>query len=67
VAHAPHEDVSTAGFTEIERKVVRALRWWSIEEIAATRETIFPNALARLLPNIIAGRPPPHPIDLPAA
>ena len=67
VAHAPHEDVSTAGFTEIEREVIRDLRWWSIEDIAATRETIFPNALARLLPDIIAGRLPPQPIDLPAA
>jgi ADP-ribose pyrophosphatase YjhB (NUDIX family) len=66
VAHAPHEDVSTAGFTEIEREVIRDLRWWSIEEIAATRETIFPNCLARLLPEIIAGRLPLQPIDLAA-
>ena len=64
LAYAPSEEFSTAGFTEIERAVVRDMRWWSVEEIATTQETIFPIGIARLLPDVIAGRLPPEPIDL---
>jgi ADP-ribose pyrophosphatase YjhB (NUDIX family) len=64
LAYAAHEDISTAGFTEIEREVVHDLRWWSQDEIAATHETIFPVGIAALLPDIIAGRLPVEPIDL---
>jgi len=64
LAYATHEDISTAGFTAIEREVVHDMRWWSLDEIAATHEPIFPVGIAALLPDIIAGRLPAEPVDL---
>jgi 8-oxo-dGTP pyrophosphatase MutT (NUDIX family) len=64
LAYAASEEFSTAGFTEAERAFVHDMRWWSADEIAATQETIFPVGIATLLPDVIAGRLPPEPIDL---
>ena len=34
--------LSTENWTEVERKVMRAHRWWTVDELIATAETIFP-------------------------
>jgi 8-oxo-dGTP pyrophosphatase MutT (NUDIX family) len=39
--------------------------WWSIPELAATTETIFPSGLVPLLTDLIANRIPAEPITLP--
>jgi 8-oxo-dGTP pyrophosphatase MutT (NUDIX family) len=62
VAHAEAETLDPAGWTELEREMIRGWRWWSVEEIAATAEVIFPAGLAGLLPDVIAGRYPPAPL-----
>ncbi len=46
-ASAPR--LSRAGWTPLERDVMRAHRWWSRDALAATRETVFPEDLPRLL------------------
>lgn len=42
----------TNGFTDLERTDVLGWRWWSAEEIAASDELIFPEALDALLPSL---------------
>lgn len=58
VAHAESEALETRSWTELEVEMIRGWRWWSVEEIAATEEIIFPLGLAELLPDVIAGRYP---------
>lgn len=41
--------VDTAGFSALERRTIDEHRWWSIEELDATDETIYPTELAGLL------------------
>jgi hypothetical protein len=37
------------------------IRWWTLAEIAASREAIYPEGLADLLPEILTGRFPAPP------
>ncbi len=60
-------DLSRAGWTDIERLAADDLRWWSVAEIVASKETIYPLDLARLLPGLIAGRLPAEPLVIYAA
>lgn len=54
----------TGGHTELERRSVAALRWWTREELAGTRETVYPNGLAGLLRTLLFEGPPASPVDL---
>lgn len=62
---APAWDFSTAGFTLVERGQILAHRWWSLAELRATGEIVFPRALAPLLARLLAGERPAPPIELP--
>ena len=42
---------------------VTEYRWWSVEEIAASREDFAPRKVAQLLPPILEGRFTAEPID----
>lgn len=42
-------DVVTAGWTELEHRVVSGYRWWSIPELLVTSEVVYPEGLAELL------------------
>jgi hypothetical protein len=44
-----------------ERSVFRELRWRSIDEIAASRDTFIPRTLAGLLSPLLAGPWPAQP------
>jgi 8-oxo-dGTP pyrophosphatase MutT (NUDIX family) len=46
-----------------EMLIMDDLRWWTLDDIATTEETVSPRALARLLPPILAGDYPDAPID----
>ena len=39
-------------------------RWWSVDELAASTETFAPRRLPQLLRELLAGGPPPHPVDV---
>lgn len=41
--------VLTDGWTAQERQVVAEYRWWSLDELRATDETVFPEALIEIL------------------
>ncbi len=57
-AHAPTAETRQDNWTEIERKVVAELRWWTLDELRATDEIVLPTMLVDLLPDVIAGRYP---------
>jgi 8-oxo-dGTP pyrophosphatase MutT (NUDIX family) len=54
------------GWEPHEHELMDEMRWWTHAEIAASDDQIFPEGLARLLPDILAGRFPDAPITLPA-
>lgn len=57
--------VDTAGHTEEERLVLTEHRWWSADEIAAARDTLFaPRDLGGHLLSLLSGELPDEPIDV---
>ncbi|WP_030376493.1 NUDIX hydrolase [Streptomyces rimosus] len=61
---APYE-VDTGGFREHERASITGHRWWPVDELAATAETVFPYGLPPLLADLRGGRTPAEPVRLP--
>ncbi|MET9222808.1 NUDIX hydrolase [Streptomyces sp. NPDC088197] len=57
-------DVDTSGQTDLERRSVSSLRWWTCEELLRTRETVYPIRLAELLRTLLGEGPPQSPIPL---
>lgn len=60
VARTTSPTVSTEGWTADERRAMSAYRWWSLPELAATTETVYPEDLVQLLARLHptdAGRP----------
>ena len=56
VARSEGGSLSRHGWRAQEHALVDELRWWRLEELNATSETIYPEGLAELLPDILAGR-----------
>lgn len=52
------------GWTPSEVVNTTDVRWWSVDEIAASDEWFAPRTLAALLPPILAGKYPPEPIGV---
>lgn len=53
---APHDRLSRAGWTDLEIEVMAEHRWWSLADLAATAETVFPENLVELLKQAQGGR-----------
>jgi 8-oxo-dGTP pyrophosphatase MutT (NUDIX family) len=53
---------SRAGWLEHERQLTDDMRWWTLEELQLTDETVYPEGLAELLPDVLAGRYAPEPL-----
>lgn len=64
LARAPHETLTSDNWTELERQVVKAARWWTPQEIAASEETIFPEGLGDMLIALLRDGPPKEPVRL---
>ncbi len=64
LATAFHEEVVDHHWTELERRVVKAMRWWTPQEIADSDETIFPEGLGALLLDLMRDGPPRSPLTL---
>ena len=64
LAHALHEEVVDHHWTESERRMVLAMRWWTVEEITASDEVIFPVDLPARLPELLNGDIPVTPLIL---
>jgi ADP-ribose pyrophosphatase YjhB (NUDIX family) len=58
----PHFFAAPTALTSEERGRFRELRWWSIAEIAGSRETFIPRTLAVLLAALLDGPWPAEPI-----
>lgn len=43
---------------------IREWRWWSLAELTATSQTVYPAELTELLRGILASGPPPAPVTL---
>ena len=54
----------TGGHTELERRSVTGLRWWTVEELAAVREPVYPSQLVGLLRRLLDEGPPTVPVIL---
>jgi len=64
IVRVGHEGLSDHGWTPFERQVVKAMRWWSVEEIAASEEAIYPGGLAGHLRKLLAGEIPNEPVTI---
>ncbi len=58
-------DVDTSGLEAVERSQITAHRWWTVNELASTSETVYPFGLASLLTDLLADRIPDEPVRLP--
>jgi 8-oxo-dGTP pyrophosphatase MutT (NUDIX family) len=57
-------ELDPGGQTELERRSVSELRWWTCEELLRSRETVYPTRLAGLLRTLLDEGPPLSPILL---
>lgn len=64
LARTTETALGSDGWTELERQVIHDMRWWSLKELQATRETIFPTSLVQHLPPLLAGELPAGPIAI---
>lgn len=47
--HVDDDSVDVSGWTELERRTVEAYRWWAVDELRTTEETVYPRNLVDLL------------------
>ncbi|MFI7010583.1 NUDIX hydrolase [Streptomyces sp. NPDC050145] len=57
-------EINGEGLTDLERRSVAGARWWSCEELAEARETVYPTRLAELLKRLLVEGPPSRPLVL---
>jgi 8-oxo-dGTP pyrophosphatase MutT (NUDIX family) len=53
-------------FEPWEARTFRGFRWWTVEDLGATRERLFPPGIARRLAALLEDGPPEGPIDVSA-
>lgn len=58
-------EVDISGMETFERSTHAGYRWWSLDELARTADTVYPLGLAALLADLTAGRIPDQPVQLP--
>ncbi|MBL1101242.1 NUDIX hydrolase [Streptomyces coffeae] len=56
--------VEGEGLTELERRSVAGLRWWTAEELATVGEPVYPTRLPELLRTLLVEGPPSAPVIL---
>jgi 8-oxo-dGTP pyrophosphatase MutT (NUDIX family) len=57
-------DLDVAGWTPEEREDVTDHRWWTLDELATTTETLVPRALAALVRELLHEGAPPQPVEV---
>lgn len=62
----PEVEVVHTGWTDLERRAMTGHRWWSLAELAATTEVVYPTVLAAELRRLLADGPPPTPVEVAA-
>jgi 8-oxo-dGTP pyrophosphatase MutT (NUDIX family) len=56
--------VDTAGFTDVELRSLDRFQWWSVADLYATPDTVYPLDLAPQLEALLRDGPPDEPIHL---
>lgn len=54
-------EIDTSGLSPIERTFMRGFRWWTVEDLEATDETVYPADLAKFVRTILDDGPPSQP------
>ncbi|WP_227982505.1 NUDIX hydrolase [Nocardia spumae] len=57
--------LDTSGLLHYESAAIDEYRWWSVDDLARTDQTVYPLGLAALLSELLAGRRPAEPVTLP--
>lgn len=60
----PRWIVAPAAFTPLEQELLTGHRWWTIDDLVHTTETVFPPGLAPLIVRLLAGDLPDPPLSL---
>jgi 8-oxo-dGTP pyrophosphatase MutT (NUDIX family) len=58
-------DVDISRMQALELRHHAGFRWWTVSELASTTEIVYPYGLAGLLIELISGRVPSEPVQLP--
>ncbi|MFR0356945.1 NUDIX hydrolase [Streptomyces sediminimaris] len=66
LARTAQTATEATGLTELERRSVAGARWWTCQELALARETVYPTRLAELLRRLLDEGPPAGPVTLDA-
>ena len=64
VAHCAGGEPARDGWEAHEHDLVDDLRWWTLEDLAACADAIYPEQLLDLLPDVAAGRYPAEPLEI---
>ena len=64
VAHCVGGELSRAGWEAHEHDLVDDMRWWALDDLAASAELVFPACFVELASEIIAGCYPNEPLDI---
>jgi 8-oxo-dGTP diphosphatase len=64
VARCSGGEPARDGWEAHEHDLIDDLRWWTLEELAACPDAIYPERLLELLPDVAAGRYPAEPVDI---
>jgi len=64
IARASNTTVDESGFTEVERRSISGHRWWSVDELRRTGDTVYPPRLSSLLAGLLRDGPPPEPTEI---
>ncbi|MGH3620305.1 MAG: exopolyphosphatase, partial [Sciscionella sp.] len=52
--HTESTEIDTNGFTPLEKATVNSHRWWTLDELESTADTVYPEQLARLVAGLVA-------------
>lgn len=56
--------LNRSGWTILEHDVIHDMRWWTLDELQSTTDTIFPTSLVQHLPALLAGDIPASPLEI---
>lgn len=56
VAYVHGVEINSAGWTDLEKRTMLESRWWSLDELESTSETVYPHNLAELVRAQLDGR-----------
>ncbi|HEV2121608.1 MAG TPA: NUDIX domain-containing protein, partial [Chloroflexota bacterium] len=53
VVRVAEATVDETGWTDIERRAILSHRWWTLQELVSTNDTVYPEGLNQLLGEIL--------------